>query len=96
MSEAAKRSGERDRRLTDEAAVATAESGHRQLEVDRFAADRNRPEGAVFGPVANDVGGLTVGAAVVLGVLVEVQRDDAVRRGRSQALVLAKPERAIE
>jgi len=96
VGEAAKGSGESDRRLADAAAIATAESGHGEPQLDRLAADGHGADGAVFGPVADDVGGLAVGATVVLGILDEVERDDAIRRGRPRALVLAKPERAIE
>ena len=88
--------GEGDRRLTDEAALATSEPRHGQPKYDRFVADRHGANGAFFGPMANDVGRLTVRATVVLGILLEMERDDAVCGGRSQTLVLAKPERAIE
>ena len=88
--------GEGDGRLTDEAAITTSEPRYGQPERDGLTADWHGANGAFFGPVANDVGRLAVRATVVLGILLEVERNDAVLGGRSQAIVLAKPERAIE
>ena len=96
MGEAAEGPGEADRGLADAAAIAAAEPGHGQPQLDGLAADRHGADGAVFGPVADDVGGLAVGTAVVLGVLSEVERHDAVVGGRALAPVVAKAERAIE
>jgi len=96
VAEAAEGPGQADRGLTPAAAPATAEPAHGQSKGNGLAADRDRPQGAVFGPVANHLRRLAVGAAVVSEILLEMEREDAVRRGRSQALVLAKPERAIQ
>jgi WD domain, G-beta repeat len=96
VGEAAVGPGEADRGLADEAAVAAAEPGHGQPQFDGLAADGHGADDAVFGPVADDVGGLAAGAAVVLLVLDEVQREDAVVRRRPFAAVLSKSEGAVE
>jgi len=84
------------RGLADETAVAAAGAGDGQAQLDGLAADGDGADGPLLGPVADDIGGLAVGAAVVLGILPQVQGDEAVGGGRPPALVLAKAERVIE
>ena len=82
---------ERDR---NRGSRAPARREHPQL--DGFAADGYGAEDAFFSSVPDDVGGLAMGTAVVLGCLQEVERHNAVSVGRSQALILAKTKRPID
>ncbi len=95
-AEAAERASEADRRLADQAALATAQARHGQPQFNRLAADGHGADGTVLAAVADHVGGLAARAAVVLGILLEVQSENAVLGGRLRTTILAKTKGAIK
>jgi len=90
VGEAPKGFGDPEGGLPDEAAIAAAEARHRQAEIDGFVAEGHGANGAFDGAAADDVVGLAGGAAVVFGILFDVQGDDPpVARGPDDSVIAA-------
>lgn len=89
------RSGESDRGLSNETAVVATEPGDRQAEIDGFATDGYGAESAFDGSVTNDVIGLTGGASVVFGFMLEMHGDDLVGPHRSDDPILLNSQSLI-